>query len=168
MVDTSIGEAEEITVAHELTARQSGEENVMDARMGVEAITSRIGAIALPLGIILLVVATAFHPSREAAMDNPAVFMEYAQSDIWVTVHLIQWVAFLLVFSGMGALYCSITTKSDLHAAVARFGLAAVVLTAATHTMLQAVTAWPSNGRWTSGQALPLTRRALHSQLPKR
>ena len=49
----------------------------MDARMGAEAITTRIGAIALPLGIILLVAATAIHPSREAPMDNPAVFMEY-------------------------------------------------------------------------------------------
>jgi len=50
--------------------------------MGAEAITTRIGAMALPLGIILFVVSTAiFHPSREAPMDNPAIFMEYAQSD---------------------------------------------------------------------------------------
>jgi hypothetical protein len=72
-------------------------------------------------------------------MDNPAVFTEYAQSDSWVAVHLAEWGALLLVFGGLGALYYSITTKSDLGAAVARFGLAAVVLTAATFTMLQAV-----------------------------
>jgi hypothetical protein len=60
----------------------------MDARMGAEAITTRTGAIALPLGIILFVVSTAvFHPSREDPMDNPAVFMEYAQSDSWIAVH---------------------------------------------------------------------------------
>ena len=112
----------------------------MDARrMQAEALTSRIGAIVLPLGIILLVVASRFHPSREDAMDNPAVFMEYAQSDSWVAVHLAQWVALILVFGGLVALYYSITTKPDLGAAVARFGLAAVVLTAATFTMLQAV-----------------------------
>lgn len=64
------------------------DELVMDARMGTEAITTRIGAVALPLGIILFVVATAiFHPRREDPMDNPAVFMEYAQSDSWVVVH---------------------------------------------------------------------------------
>src|SRR5215203_3495344 len=40
---------------------------------------------------------------------------------------------------GGGALYYSITTKQERGAAVARFGLAAVVLTAATFTMLQAV-----------------------------
>ena len=49
-----------------------GEENVVDARVGAEAITTRIGAVALPLGIILFVVSTAvFHPNREAPMDNP-------------------------------------------------------------------------------------------------
>jgi hypothetical protein len=46
--------------------------------------------LGLPLGIILLVVATAIHTSREDVMDNPAVFMEYAQSDSWVAVHLAQ------------------------------------------------------------------------------
>jgi hypothetical protein len=111
----------------------------MDARMGTEAITTRIGAIALPLGITLLVVASASHPSREDAMDNPAVFMEYAQSDSWVAVLLAQWFAPLLLFSGLVALYYSITTKSELGAVVARFGLVAVVLMGATFTMLQAV-----------------------------
>jgi len=111
----------------------------MDARMGAEAITTRIGAIALPLGIILLVVSTAMHPSREDAMDNLAVFMEYAQSDSWIAVHLAQWFAALLIIGGLVALYYSITTKPEADAAVARFGLAAAVLTAASVTMLQAV-----------------------------
>ena len=48
----------------------------MDARMRAEAITTRLGAVALPLGVILLVVATAIHPSREEPMDNPAIFTE--------------------------------------------------------------------------------------------
>jgi hypothetical protein len=111
----------------------------MDARMGAEAITTRIGAIALPLGIVLFVVATAiFHPSREAPMDNPAIFMEYAQSDSWVAVHFAQWLAVLLLIGGLVALYYSITTKPEADA-VARFGLAAAVLTGASLTMLQAV-----------------------------
>jgi hypothetical protein len=50
----------------------------MDARTGAEANTTRIGAVALPLAIIVFVVSTAIHPSREEPMDNPAVFMEYA------------------------------------------------------------------------------------------
>ena len=113
----------------------------MDTRIGDEAITTRIGAIALPLGIILFVVATAvFHPNREAPMDNPAIFTEYAQSDSWVAVHLAQWFAALLIIGGLVALYYSITTKPEAHAAaVARFGFAAALLTGASLTMLQAV-----------------------------
>ena len=112
----------------------------MDARMRAEANTTRFGAIALPFGVILFVVVTAiFHPHREAPMDNPAVFMEYAESDSWVAVHLAQWFAALLLIGGFVALYYSISTKREANAAVARFGLVAAVLTGAALTMLQAV-----------------------------
>src|SRR5215208_803722 len=111
----------------------------MDARMRAEAITTRLGAVALPLGVILLVVATAIHPSREEPMDNPAIFTEYAQSNSWVAVHLAQWFAILLIIGGLVALYYSITAKPEANAAVARFGLAAALLTGAALTMLQAV-----------------------------
>ena len=111
----------------------------MDARMRLESVTARIGAVAFPLGAILLVVATAIHPSREDVMDNPAVFMEYAQSDSWIAVHLAQWFAALLLIGGLLAVYYTIRTKSELGAEVARFGFVAAVLTAAAFTMLQAV-----------------------------
>jgi hypothetical protein len=103
----------------------------MDARMGVEANTTRIGAVALPLAVIVFVVATAIHPSREDVMDNQAVFMEYAQRQRWIAVHLAQWVAALLLFGGLVAVYYSITRRSEAGAAVARFGLDMAVLTAA-------------------------------------
>ncbi len=110
----------------------------MDARMAPEAITTRTGALALPLGSILLWVSTAVHPSREDVMDNPAVFMEYAQSDSWITIHLAQWFASLLIVGGLVALYYSITTKPEAGAGgVARFGLAGALLTAASITILQ-------------------------------
>jgi hypothetical protein len=117
-----------------------GEEDVMDARLGVEGNTTRIGAVALPLAIIVFVVSTAIHPSREAPMDNPAVFTEYAQSDSWVAVHFAQWVGVLLLFAGLVAVYFSITRESKAGAVVVvRFGLAAAVLAVAALTMLQAV-----------------------------
>src|ERR671932_2914626 len=65
--------------------------------------------------------------------------MEYAESDSWVAVHLVQWFAALLLIGGLIALYYSITTQAGAIAAVARFGLAAAVLTGAALTMLQAV-----------------------------
>ena len=88
--------------AREPTARQVG---------GDDAITTRIGAVALPLGIVVLVVAEIFHPSRENPMDNPAVFMEYARSDIWTAVHLAEYFGFLLVLGGLVALYHSVSAK---------------------------------------------------------
>ncbi len=111
----------------------------MDARMGAEAIITRIGAVALTLGIIFFVVSTAiFHPSGEV-MNNPVIFMAYAQDDSWIVVHFAQWFAALLLIGGFIALYYSITTKPEANAAVARFGFVAAVLTAASLTMLQAV-----------------------------
>src|SRR5215218_4846993 len=70
------------------------EEKAMDAREGGsrqvggdDAITIRLGAVALPLGVIVIAVSEYFHPAREDPMDNVAVFMEYAHSDIWTAVH---------------------------------------------------------------------------------
>jgi hypothetical protein len=116
-------------------------EHAMDTGMGAEVLMTRIGAVLLPLGIILFVVSTAiFHPHRENPMDNPAVFMEYAQSDSWVVVHFAQWVAALLISGGLIALYYAIRTKPEAGAGVAaRFGLVTAVLTATAFTMLQAV-----------------------------
>jgi uncharacterized membrane protein len=114
----------------------------IDTRLGAETITARIGAVSLPVGVILFVVATAiFHPSREDPMDSGAVFMEYAENDSWVVVHFVQWLAALLIIGGLVSLYYSITTTTQREAGtgVARFGLAAAVVTAAAFTMLQAV-----------------------------
>ena len=112
----------------------------MDARMGAEAITARIGAVSLPLSIILFVISTAiFHPHRENPMDNQAVFMEYAQNDSWIAVHFAQWTAVLLLIGGLVALYYSLTTTPKVAAGVAHFGFAAALLTGGAFTMLQAV-----------------------------
>ncbi len=118
----------------------------MDAREGSvrrvggdSVITSRLGAVALPLGIIMLVVGQILHPSREDPMHNPAVFMEYARSDAWTTAHLAEYFGFLLLLGGLVALYYSISARPGLGAGLAPFGLAAAVTAAASFTVLQAV-----------------------------
>lgn len=102
-------------------------------------VTTRIGGVLFLLGLVVLVISTQLHPARENPMDNPAVFHEYAQSDLWIAVHLGQFVGILLVIGGLVALYFSLATRADAAAAVARFGLAAAVTTAASFTILQAV-----------------------------
>jgi hypothetical protein len=106
---------------------------------GDDAITTKIGAVTLPLGVIELVVAEVFHPSREDPMDNVAVFMEYARSDVWTTVHLAEYFGFLLLLGGLVALYYSVSTGTGVGAGLAPFGLAAAVTAAASFTVLQAV-----------------------------
>jgi hypothetical protein len=49
---------------------------------GDDASTTRMGAVALPLGVVLIAISEIFHPAREDPMDFPAVFEEYAQSDV--------------------------------------------------------------------------------------
>jgi len=93
----------------------------------------------LPIGVVLIALSEVFHPQREDPMDNPAVFMEYANSDSWTTVHLVQYFGFLLILGGLVALYYSISANPGRGAGLAPFGLAAAVTTAASYTVLQAV-----------------------------
>src|SRR5215216_968159 len=104
-----------------------------------DRLTSRIGAALFLLGLVVLVISTQLHPAHENPMDNPAVFREYAQSDLWIAVHLGQFAGFLLVIGGLVALYFSIAVRPDAAAAVARFGLATAITTGASFTILQAV-----------------------------
>jgi hypothetical protein len=106
---------------------------------GDDAITTRIGALALPLAIPVLVVSEYFHPAKEDLMDNRAVFAEYAHSHIWTTVHLGEYFGFLLLLGGLVAIYYSVSARPGLGAGIAPFGLAAAVAAAASFTVLQAV-----------------------------
>jgi hypothetical protein len=116
--------------AREATAGQVG---------GDDASTTRMGAVALPLGVVLIAISEIFHPSREDPMDFPAVFREYAQSNVWTTVHLGEYFGFLFLLGGMVALYYSVGARPGAGAGLAPFGLAAAVVTAASFTVLQAV-----------------------------
>ena len=106
----------------------------------VDEITSKIGAVLLPLGVVLFVVSTAvFHPSAEHPMDNPAVFMEYAEDAGWIATHFAQWFASLFLMGGLIPVYFTIASRMEAGAAIARFALGGALLTAAAFTMLQAV-----------------------------
>jgi hypothetical protein len=112
----------------------------IERRESLDGLTSRVGAVLLPLGVVAFVIATAvFHPSREHPMDNVAVFMEYAQDDTWVATHFVQWLAALFLMGGFIPVYLSIASRVEKGVVAARFGLAAALLTAAGFTMLQAV-----------------------------
>src|SRR5215207_6649624 len=94
---------------------------------GDDAITTRLGAVALPLGVIVIGIAEYFHPAKQDPMDNHAVFMEYAHTNIWTTVHFGEYFGFLLLLGSLVALYYSVSAKRGLGAGIAPFGLAAAV-----------------------------------------
>ena len=101
--------------------------------------TTRMGAVALPIGIVLIAISELFHPAREDPMDFPAVFEEYTHSNVWTTVHLGEYFGFLLLLGGLVALYYSVSARPGAGAGLAPFGFAAAVVTAASFTVLQAV-----------------------------
>jgi hypothetical protein len=100
---------------------------------------ARFGAVALPLGVIVPIAATAIHPHRENVLDNPAVFTEYAQSTDWIAIHFAQWFGALLLFAGLLGVYYAIRERSGPGSGLARFGVAATAQAAAAITALQAV-----------------------------
>jgi hypothetical protein len=106
---------------------------------GDDAITTRMGAVALPIGVVLIAISEVFHPSREDPMDFPAVFREYANSDVWTAVHLGEYFGFLFLLGGLVALYYSVRARPGAGAGLAPFGFAAAVTTASSFTVLQAV-----------------------------
>jgi hypothetical protein len=102
----------------------------------------RMGTVAFILGVVIFLVSTIFHPSREDPTNHLRVFAEYAQSNIWIAAHMGQLAGGLLVFAGgFVALYRFLvqSSESGLVSALAWLGLAATILTAGTLVILQAV-----------------------------
>ena len=61
----------------------------------------RMGTVTFVLGIVIFLVSSLFHPSgEEDPTDHLRVFAEYAQSKLWVTVHIGQFAGGMLVFAG--------------------------------------------------------------------
>jgi hypothetical protein len=113
--------------------------SVEEGSSAANPLTTRIGAVLFLLALVVLVISTQLHPSHENPMNNPAVFGEYAQSNLWIAVHLGHFVGFLLLIGGLVALFFSLATRAEAAAVVARFGLAAAITTGASFTILQAV-----------------------------
>jgi hypothetical protein len=49
-----------------------------------------MGSIAFLAGIVIVIVSTGFHPSREDSANHPLVFTEYASDDSCIAVHIGQ------------------------------------------------------------------------------
>jgi hypothetical protein len=101
----------------------------------------RMGSIAFLAGIVIIIVSTLFHASREDLMDNPVVFAVYAESDTWIAAHIGQFAGVVLVFAGGFVALHRLLVKSESGtiSALAWLGFAAAIITASTFAILQAV-----------------------------
>src|SRR3954471_6801799 len=68
----------------------------------------RIGAVSSVLGLLLSIVAVAFHGGGPHPDDLQATLPEYAANGAWEVVHLAQFVADVLLLIGYFALYRSL------------------------------------------------------------
>jgi uncharacterized membrane protein len=101
----------------------------------------RMGSVAFLAGLVIIIVSTLFHASREDPTNHPLVFAEYAQSDPWIAAHIGQFAGVMLIFAGgFVALYRLLArSESGTASALAWLGLATTIVAASTFTILQAV-----------------------------
>ena len=101
----------------------------------------RMGSIAFLAGIVIVIVSTGFHPSREDPTNHPLVFMDYANSDPWIAIHIGQFAGGIVVFAGgFGSLYLLLVrSESSIASALALLGFAVVIIAVSTLAILQAV-----------------------------
>jgi hypothetical protein len=86
----------------------------------------QMASIAFLAGLVIVIVSTGFHPSREDPTNHPLIFMEYANSDPWIAVHIGQFAGGIVVFAGgFGSLYLLLVrSESSTTPALALLGLA--------------------------------------------
>jgi hypothetical protein len=101
----------------------------------------RVGSIAFLVGVIIVIVSTAIHPSSEDPANHLLVFAEYASDDSWIAVHISQFAGVIMVFAGgFVALYCLLVqSESSMAFILAWIGLALAIMTASAFAVLQAV-----------------------------
>jgi hypothetical protein len=101
----------------------------------------RMGSIAFIAGVVIVIVSTMLHPSREDPANHPLVFMEYANSGSWVAVHLGQFAGGIVVFGGgFGVLHSLLVRSgSSITSVLSWIGFAVAIMTASVIAILQAV-----------------------------
>ncbi len=101
----------------------------------------QMGSIAFLAGIVIVIVSTGFHPSREDPANHTLVFMEYANSDPWIAIHIGQFAGGIVVFAGgFGSLYLLLVrSESSTTPALALLGFAVAIIAVSTLAILQAV-----------------------------
>lgn len=99
------------------------------------------GSISFIAGAIIMILSTLIHPSSEDPFNHPLVLAEYAHTELWVGIHLGQFVGTMMVFiGGFVAIYRLLAnSESSIVSFLGLIGLALTIITASTFAILQAV-----------------------------
>src|SRR5512135_2996294 len=113
----------------------------------------RLSTALLFISALVSIAGTYLHPSREDPNNYTAVFTEYAHSNTWTAVHLIQFVGVTLLIAGLLALYFALNLTGGTTRRLGLFGALSAGVTLAVAgiqyavdgvALKQAVDAWAS------------------------
>jgi hypothetical protein len=99
----------------------------------------RLSASLLLAGFVISVLSGLLHPENASANDHPAAFSEYAASNIWIAVHLGQFVGMAVLVCGLIVLAFALNVRSGPAAWTVRLGAAAAIAALALYGVLQGV-----------------------------
>jgi hypothetical protein len=99
------------------------------------------GSISFISGATIMILSTMIHPSDEDPFNHPLVLAEYAHSELWVGIHIVQFAGTMMVFAGgFVTIYRFLSnTESSIVYLLGLIGFALSIITASTFAILQAV-----------------------------
>jgi hypothetical protein len=98
-----------------------------------------LAAAAAVIGPLVYVVVTLFHPPGVEANDHPAVFREYALSQTWVAIHLVQLAGLVVGLVGIAGLAAAMLRLQEHGRLLALLGLALALASIPSAVVLQVV-----------------------------
>src|SRR3712207_3213658 len=111
-----------------------GEEPRASAALACQALNLS-GALLVARFLVNGIQRMLLHPSG-AEDDHPAIFTEYAESDVWVFTHFLEFVLVLVAFAGLLVLCRLVRPETP---SLALLAAAAIVASGATWAVLQGV-----------------------------
>ena len=99
------------------------------------------GSISFIAGAVIMILSTMIHPSGEDPFNHLLVLAEYAHSELWVGIHIGQFVGTMMVFvGGFVTIYKLLANAgSSIVSLLGLIGFALAIITASTFAILQAV-----------------------------
>lgn len=113
----------------------------------------RFSAVLLFISMLVSMVGTYLHPGHEDPNNYTAVFTEYAHSNNWTALHLIQFVGVVFLIAGLLVLFSALNLTTGISRWLGFFGSLSAAVTIAVAgvqhavdgiALKQAVDAWAS------------------------